>query len=58
MKFRNNFLLCLLVSFLIIMTVGVAFADEAPAMELVETGTVSGDAYIESANPWKTSGSV
>ena len=58
MKFRNNFLLCLLVSFLIIMTVGVAFADEAPAMELVETGTVSGDAHIESANPWKTSGSV
>jgi hypothetical protein len=59
MKFQNKIFLCILVSFLILISSGVAFADEAPAMELVENGTVSGDAQIVASNPWgKTSGSL
>ena len=58
MRFKNNIILFFLVSFLIFLFSGIVFAEEAPAMELVESGTVSGDAEIYSVNPWKTSGSL
>ena len=58
MKFQNKIFLCFIVSFLFIISLGVVFADEAPAMDLAEDGTVSGDAQIIAANPWKTSGSL
>ena len=58
MKLQNKFFLFLFVSFLTLIISGVAFADEAPAMDLVENGTVSGDAQIIASNPWKTSGNL
>ena len=58
MNFEKKIILCLSVSFLILISSGVAFADEAPAMDLAENGTVSGDAQIIASNPWKTSGSL
>ena len=58
MKLQNKFFLFLFVSFLTLVISGVAFADEAPAMDLVENGTVSGDAQIIASNPWKTSGNL
>ena len=58
MKLQNKFFLFLFVSFLKLIISGVAFADEAPAMDLVENGTVSGDAQIIASNPWKTSGNL
>ena len=58
MKLKNKFFLFLFVSFLTLIISGVAFADEAPAMDLVENGTVSGDAQIIASNPWKTSGNL
>ena len=57
MNFKNIFI-CFTVLFLIIITSGIVFADEAPAMDLVENGTVSGDAEIIVSNPWKTSGDL
>ena len=58
MKLKNKFFLFLFVSFLTLIISGVVFADEAPAMDLVENGTVSGDAQIIASNPWKTSGNL
>ena len=58
MKLQNKFFLFLFVSFLTLVISGVAFADEAPAMDFVENGTVSGDAQIIASNPWKTSGNL
>ena len=58
MRLQNKIFLCFIVSFLFLITSGVVFADEPPAMDLVENGTVSGDTQIIAANPWKTSGSL
>ena len=52
------FISCFFVLFLIMITSGAVFADEAPAMSLVENGTVSGDVVIYSSNPFKESGSL
>ena len=51
----KNIILCLTVLFLIIITSGAVFADEAPAMTLVEDGTVSGDVVIHASNPFTSS---
>ena len=39
-------------------TLGTVAADEAPAMSLVDNGTVSGDVVISSSNPFSESGSL
>ena len=58
MRLKNKIFLCVVVSFLFLISSGVVFADELPAMELVDNGTVSGDAQVISANPWRTSGNL
>ncbi len=58
MKLQNKIFLCVIVSFLFLITSGAVFADEAPNMALIENGTVSGDAQVIASNPWKTSGSL
>ena len=40
------FISCFFLLFLIIMTSGTVAADEAPAMSLVDNGTVSGDVVM------------
>ena len=57
MNFKNIFL-CFTVLFLILITSGAVFADEAPAMSLVENGTVSGDVVISASNPFAESGNL
>ena len=57
MGFKYKILLCVIFS-LFILSLNAVFADEAPAMPLVENGTVSGDVSIESSNPWSTSGNL
>lgn len=57
MNFKNIFL-CFTVLFLISIMSGAVFADEAPAMSLVEEGTVSGDVAVHASNPFQTSGSL
>ncbi|WP_407423208.1 DUF3344 domain-containing protein [Methanobrevibacter sp.] len=52
------FISCFFLLFLIIMTSGTVVADEAPAMSLVDNGTVSGDVVIYSSNPFTDSGSL
>ena len=58
MNLKRNFLLFLIVLFLILISSGTVFADEVPAMDLVENGTVSGDVDIQCSNPWGTSGTL
>ena len=57
MNFKNIFL-CFTVLFLIFIMSGAVFADEAPAMSLVEEGTVSGDVAVHASNPFQPSGSL
>lgn len=52
------FMSCFFLLFLIMMTSGTVAADEAPAMSLVDNGTVSGDVVICSSNPFTDSGSL
>ena len=52
------FMPCIFVLIVIVMASGTVFADEVPAMSLVENGTVSGDVVIYSSNPFKESGSL
>ena len=59
--FKMNFkffMSCFFLLFLIMMTSGTVAADEAPAMSLVDNGTVSGDVVIYSSNPFTDSGSL
>ena len=52
------FMSCIFLLFLIMVTLGTVAADEAPAMSLVDNGTVSGDVVISSSNPFSESGSL
>ena len=52
------FMPCIFVLIVIVMASSTVFADEVPAMSLVENGTVSGDVVIYSSNPFKESGSL
>jgi len=52
------FMSCFFILFLIMITSGTVSADEAPAMSLVDYGTVSGDVVIYSSNPFTETGSL
>ncbi|WP_407423206.1 DUF3344 domain-containing protein [Methanobrevibacter sp.] len=53
MKFRNNLLFFTIFVFLIIISSGIVFAEDAnPAIPQIETGEVSGDVDIATAHPF------
>ena len=53
MKFRNSFLFFTIFLFLIIISSGIAFAEDAnPAIPQIATGEVSGDVDIATAHPF------